>query len=94
MPGTAIAHINELLHRISDSCNFSIGIALQDALDDLISENLIEPQLAMKICSNYDKTFSEIIAERVKSRLTFKVRKFPPKPRFVRSQSKRDEPGI
>ena len=52
----------------------SIGMALQDALDDLISQNLIEPQLAMKICSNYDKAFAELIAERVKSRLNFKVR--------------------
>ncbi|KAI9652732.1 MAG: Transcription initiation factor IIA small chain (TFIIA 13.5 kDa subunit) [Alyxoria varia] len=50
----------------------SIGMALQDALDDLISQNLIEPQLAMKICSNYDKAFAELIADKVKSRLNFK----------------------
>ena len=52
----------------------SIGLALQDALDDLISDNLIEPQLAMKICANYDKAFAELIAERIKTRLSFKVR--------------------
>ena len=45
---------------------------MTDTLDDLISQNLIEPQLAMKILSNFDKAFAEIIADKVKSRLSFK----------------------
>lgn len=52
--------------------NSSIGTALTDTLDDLISDNVIEPQLAMRIIANFDKAFSEIIAERVKSRMSFK----------------------
>ncbi|KAI9717205.1 MAG: Transcription initiation factor IIA small chain (TFIIA 13.5 kDa subunit) [Chrysothrix sp. TS-e1954] len=52
--------------------NSSIGTALTDTLDDLISDNQLEPQLAMKVIANFDKAFSEIIAEKVKSRLSFK----------------------
>ncbi|KAL9093080.1 MAG: hypothetical protein Q9159_000439 [Coniocarpon cinnabarinum] len=50
----------------------SLGVALTDTLDDLISSNQIEPQLAMKILGNFDKAFAEIIADKVKSRLSFK----------------------
>jgi len=50
----------------------SIGVALTETLDDFITENKIEPQLAMKIVANFDKLFAEIIADKVKSRLTFK----------------------
>lgn len=52
--------------------NSSIGTALTDTLDDLISDNLIEPQLAMRIVANFDKAFTENISEKVKSRLSFK----------------------
>jgi transcription initiation factor TFIIA small subunit len=43
----------------------------------LINEGRIEPQLAMKILSNFDKAIAEILAEKVKARLTFKVRAIP-----------------
>ena len=52
---------------------FSIGMALTDTLDDLISERRIEPQLAMKILANFDRSITEVLAEKVKARLTFKV---------------------
>lgn len=48
-------------------------MSLTDALDDLISEGRIAPQLAMKILSNFDRTITEVLAERVKANLTFKV---------------------
>jgi transcription initiation factor TFIIA small subunit len=51
-----------------------IGMALTDALDDLISEGRIAPQLAMKILNNFDKHVTEVLADRVKANLTFKVR--------------------
>ena len=51
----------------------SIGMALTDTLDDLISERRIEPQLAMKILANFDRSITEVLADKVKSRLTFKV---------------------
>lgn len=52
----------------------SIGMALTDALDDLISEGRIAPQLAMKILNNFDKHVTEVLSEKVKANLTFKVR--------------------
>jgi hypothetical protein len=50
-------------------------MALTDALDDLISEGRIAPQLAMKILSNFDRHVTEVLAEKVKANLTFKVYK-------------------
>lgn len=51
----------------------SIGEALIDTIDDLINDGRIEPQLAMKILSNFDRAIAETLAEKVKSRVTFKV---------------------
>jgi transcription initiation factor TFIIA small subunit len=53
-------------------------MALTDTLDDLISERRIEPQLAMKILANFDRSITEVLAEKVKARLTFKVLHFTP----------------
>ncbi|CCU74703.1 transcription initiation factor iia small chain [Blumeria hordei DH14] len=50
----------------------SIGMALTDTLDDLISDRRIEPQLAMKILANFDRSITEVLADKVKARLTFK----------------------
>ena len=62
-------------HRaIIDYVRFSIGEALIDTIDDMINEGRIEPQLALKILLNYDRCISEALSEKVKSRLTFKVR--------------------
>jgi hypothetical protein len=51
----------------------SLGGALTDTLDNLITERRIEPQLAMKILLNFDKAVADVLSEKVKSRLTFKV---------------------
>ncbi|KAG5439277.1 hypothetical protein PCANB_001576 [Pneumocystis canis] len=50
----------------------SIGISLTDALDDLIREEQIPPQLAMKILLNFDKSITDNLTEKVKSRMTFR----------------------
>ncbi|OCK77706.1 transcription initiation factor IIA, gamma subunit [Lepidopterella palustris CBS 459.81] len=50
----------------------SVGSALTDTLDALITQNRIEPQLAMKILTNFDKAVADILADKVKARLTFK----------------------
>ncbi|QKX58048.1 uncharacterized protein TRUGW13939_05168 [Talaromyces rugulosus] len=50
----------------------SLGLSLTDTLDDLINDGRIEPQLAMKILSNYDRVVTEVLAEKVRARLTFK----------------------
>ena len=51
----------------------SLGGALTDTLDNLITERRIEPQLAMKILINFDKAVADVLSDKVKSRLTFKV---------------------
>ncbi|KAJ3531012.1 hypothetical protein NM208_g9069 [Fusarium decemcellulare] len=50
----------------------SIGLALTDTLDDLISDERINPQLAMKILGNFDQAITEALQKNVKARLQFK----------------------
>ncbi|BCS20053.1 transcription initiation factor IIA subunit gamma [Aspergillus puulaauensis] len=50
----------------------SLGLSLTDTLDDLINEGRIEPQLAMKILSTFDRIITEVLAEKVRTRLNFK----------------------
>ena len=52
----------------------SIGLSLTDTLDDLINEGRIEPQLAMKILSTFDRVITEVLADKVQVKLSFKVR--------------------
>lgn len=52
-------------------------MALTDTLDDLISDERINPQLAMKILGNFDQAITEALQKEVKSRLTFKVSFLP-----------------
>jgi hypothetical protein len=33
----------------------------------------MEPQLAMKVLANFDRSVAEVLAEKVRSRMTFKV---------------------
>ncbi|KAJ6113521.1 Transcription initiation factor IIA small chain (TFIIA 13.5 kDa subunit) [Penicillium sp. IBT 18751x] len=51
----------------------SLGLSLTDTLDDLINEGRIEPQLAMKILSTFDRVVTEVLADKVRARLTFKA---------------------
>ncbi|WPH04607.1 Hypothetical protein R9X50_00749900 [Acrodontium crateriforme] len=51
----------------------SIGLALADTLDDLISSRRIEPQLAMRIMQNFDQSIASVLGEKVKARMSFKA---------------------
>ena len=51
----------------------SLGLSLTDTLDDLINEGRIEPQLAMKILSTFDRAITEVLANKVRARINFKV---------------------
>jgi Transcription initiation factor IIA, gamma subunit, helical domain len=53
-----------------------IGASLMDTIDDLINEGHIEPQLAMKILGHFDRIVQEVLAEKVKARMSFKVCQF------------------
>ncbi|KAI5955385.1 toa2 [Candida jiufengensis] len=53
----------------------TIGVTLADALDTLISDEKIQPQLANRILSNFDRIISENLRNEnniAKSKLTFK----------------------
>jgi len=50
----------------------SVGMALTDTLDQLISDQRLDPQLAMKVIQNFDKAVSEVLADKVRSRMSFK----------------------
>ncbi|KFX99957.1 hypothetical protein O988_03577 [Pseudogymnoascus sp. VKM F-3808] len=50
----------------------SVGRTLMDTLDELIGERRIEPQLAMKILSHFDRSITEVLQDKVKARMTFK----------------------
>lgn len=39
----------------------------------MVNDGRIEPQLAMKVVSRFDKTIAEVLADKVKARLNFKV---------------------
>jgi hypothetical protein len=51
---------------------------LTDTLDDLIQDHRIDPQLAMKILANFDRAITEVLQEKVRTRLTFKVKNARP----------------
>lgn len=48
-------------------------MALVDTLDELIHSGRIEPQTAMEVVATFDKSFAEVLAEKVKARMNFKV---------------------
>ncbi|MDI1486475.1 MAG: Transcription initiation factor IIA subunit 2 [Ramalina farinacea] len=50
----------------------SIGMSLIDTLDDLVHSGRLEPQTAMKVISAFDKSITEVLADKVKARLNFK----------------------
>ena len=48
-------------------------MTLTDTLDDLISDRRIEPQLALKIIAHFDKAVSDVLSEKLKNKMSFKV---------------------
>ncbi|KAJ3209584.1 Transcription initiation factor IIA small chain (TFIIA 13.5 kDa subunit) [Dinochytrium kinnereticum] len=50
----------------------TIGIALTDALDEMIQEGHIDPQTAMRILSQFDMSISKALNEKVKTKATIK----------------------
>lgn len=49
------------------------GQALTDALDELIQNQQITPQLAMRVLYQYDKSMSEMLNTAIKGRCVIKV---------------------
>ena len=48
-------------------------MSLIDTLDEMVHTGRIEPQTAMKVMTSFDKAITEVLADKVKARMTFKV---------------------
>jgi hypothetical protein len=46
---------------------------MTDALDSFISDRKIEPQIAIKMLAHFDRVVAEVLNEKVKARVSFKV---------------------
>ncbi|ODN02315.1 Transcription initiation factor IIA subunit 2 [Orchesella cincta] len=55
--------------------NTTLGHTLQESLDELIQYNQIPTPLAQKVLLQFDKSMNNALANRLKSRLTFKAGK-------------------
>ncbi|XP_054161961.1 transcription initiation factor IIA subunit 2-like [Oppia nitens] len=53
--------------------NTTLGHTLQETLDDFIQSGQISPQLAIKVMLQFDRSINQSLANRVKTRLTFKA---------------------
>jgi len=45
---------------------------MTDALDQFVTEGKITPQVAIRMIQHFDRVVSEVLAEKVKARLSFK----------------------
>ena len=70
---SALPTVILMLLLLRSDTNISIGMALTDTLDDLITERRIEPQLAIKILANFDRSITDILSDKVRAKLGFKV---------------------
>ena len=48
-------------------------MSLIDTLDEMVHTGRIEPQTAMKVMTSFDKAITEVLADKVKARMSFKV---------------------
>ena len=48
-------------------------MSLIDTLDEMVHTGRIEPQTAMKVMTSFDKAITEVLADKVKARMNFKV---------------------
>ncbi|RWS27618.1 transcription initiation factor IIA subunit 2-like protein [Leptotrombidium deliense] len=53
--------------------NTTLGHTLQETLDDFVQLGQMTPQLALKVLLQFDKSINVALANRVKTRLTFKA---------------------
>ncbi|KAI4519757.1 transcription initiation factor IIA, gamma subunit [Schizophyllum commune Tattone D] len=50
----------------------SLGMALTDSLDELITSGAITPQLAMKVLQQFDKSLADTMANSLRAKATLK----------------------
>ncbi|MCO5565391.1 hypothetical protein L7F22_019064 [Adiantum nelumboides] len=54
------------------SLTHSLGMQLTDALDELIQSGHINPVLAMRVLTQFDRTIAETLTKQVKAKATLK----------------------
>ena len=52
--------------------NTTLGIALQDALDEQITTQQITPELGLKVLKQFDRSISATLSQKAKTKYTFK----------------------
>ena len=52
--------------------NTTLGIALQDALDEQIRTQQITPELGLKVLKQFDRSISATLSQKAKTKYTFK----------------------
>ncbi len=52
--------------------NTTLGISLQDALDEQIATQQITPELATKVIKQFDRSISSTLSQKAKTKYTFK----------------------
>jgi hypothetical protein len=63
---------------------------MTDALDTFISQRKIEPQIAIKMLAHFDRVVAEVLNEKIKARMSFKV----PRPEIYASDVGAREPCV
>lgn len=58
---------------IAEPVLLSIGMQLTDALDELIQSGHINPVLAMKVLTQFDRSIAETLSKNVKAKSNLKV---------------------
>ncbi|OQR77163.1 transcription initiation factor IIA subunit 2-like [Tropilaelaps mercedesae] len=53
--------------------NTTLGNCLQEALDELLSSSVIPEGLALRVLQEFDRAINHALANRVRSRLSFKA---------------------
>lgn len=54
----------------------TLGVALQETLDELIRDELLSNQLALRVLATFDKCINNALSTRSKNKTNFKVRRF------------------
>lgn len=65
--------MHEWFWLIAEPVLLSIGMQLTDALDELIQSGHINPVLAMKVLTQFDRSIAETLSKNVKAKSNLKV---------------------
>lgn len=53
--------------------NTTLGHTLQEALDELMQMQMLSPQLALKVLTQFDKSINSALSTRVRQKVNFKA---------------------